>query len=387
MAVKKRRFEALQTLRFMCFLIVFGDHSGFYKVFPIPNYGELCIMSVFLMMSGFLMVYSYNDREVPSNVGGCFRFSTGKIKKLYPLHVETAVIQLIIILILYRELIAIDFQHVLRLGFRFVVNLGLMQAWVPDFPNYVFSFNGPSWFLSVMLFAYFMFPLFLRLLKKLGDTKKVLILALAVVIVSFVLESVVGRVFGVDSETNDVYTWFTQNSPIMRTVDFFLGCVMGYIYVGNRKTGDPDSKSRSLGLWTVIELAVILLFYLGSYYLAAQLILKYGTAGKMVVFCQPLFSALFAIPMILIFVWERGYITKLLSWKPLVYLGNISMYTYLIHYVFTQAWASLCLGMNIDNSGMTRVISIVVEFALTIICSIWYDRMRTKKAAKKKVAK
>ena len=88
--------------------------------------------------------------------------------------------------------------------------------------------------------------------------------------------------------------------------------------------------------------------------------------------------------MLMVFIWERGFITKALSWKPLVYLGNISMYTYLIHYIFTQGWATFCMWQNIENSGTKRMIAIPVEFALTIGVSVLYDKLQKHKAAVKK---
>ncbi len=385
----KKRFDAIQTLRFMCFLIVFAEHAGFYKVSGIPNFGELCIMSVFLMMSGFLMVFSYMDRDVPTDLRGSFRFSTGKIKKLYPLHVETAIIQFAIIVWLYWELFSnVDQLHLESFLFRFGVNLGLMQAWVPDYQNYVFNFNGPSWFLSVMLFAYFMFPLFLKLLKKLNDTKKLIILAGGMIVLSLCATVIVGILTGFDDNT---FVWFTQNFPVTRTVDFLLGSIIGYIYVMRRKEKDIDAKERSKGKWTVIEAIVILLFYIGSYALAELLILGCGDAGKAVVFCSPLFSCLFAFPMLMVFVWNRGYITKVLSWKPLVYLGNISMYTYLLHYIFTQFWDSFRQKTGFDDLSGDKVyirwIAIIIELALTIGSAVLYDKLQKKKAAKAKAKK
>ena len=388
----------------MCFLIVFAEHAGFYKAAGIPALGELCAMSVFLMMSGFLMVYSYMDRDIANDLKGCFRFSTGKIKKLYPLHVETAIIQLVIIILLYWEIFrTADQVHLESFFFRFGVNLGLMQAWVPDFQNYVFNFNGPSWFLSVMLFAYLLFPLFLKLLKKLGTIKKVLILAVCLIVATVAVEFAVAIFTGfIDtsgaavqaasdglpavrvSSSPDVFTWFTQNSPITRTVDFFLGCIMGYIYLLRRKEKDIDAQNFSKGKWTVIEIAAILVFYIVSYFIAAGLILGCGDVGKTLVFCSPLFQCAMAFPVLLVCIYSRGYVTKFLSWKPLVYLGNISMYTYLIHYIFTQAWASIKQGTNYDDSGIVQWIAIVVEFALTIGCSILYDKLQKKKAAKAK---
>ncbi len=103
----KKRFEALQTLRFLCFLIVFGEHSGFYKLFGFPIFMELSLMSIFLMMSGFLMYYSYSQRDLPSNIADNAKFAVGKIKKLYTLHVETALIQLVSNIIFYIDIFAI----------------------------------------------------------------------------------------------------------------------------------------------------------------------------------------------------------------------------------------------------------------------------------------
>ena len=383
----KKRFDAIQTLRFLCFLIVFADHAGFYKVSGVANFGELCIMSVFLIMSGFLMVYSYMDREVPNDLKSSFRFSTGKISKLYPLHWKTALIQFAIIVWLYWDLFkAIDQIHAESILFRFGVNLSLMQAWVPDFPNYVFNFNGPSWFLSVMLFAYFVFPLFLKLLKKLDSVKKLNLLAGGLVALSLCAAIIFGTLTGFD---DTYFVWFTQNFPLMRAVDFLLGAIIGYMYVKRRREAsvDVDAKEHNKGLWTFIEAVVILLFYVGSYFAAAALILNCGNIGKAIVFCAPLFSCLFAIPMTMVFIWNRGYITKALSWKPLVYLGNISMYTYLIHYVFTQFWASFCQKTGYDDSGIVHWIAIVVELGLTILVSVLYDKHQKKKAAKAKALK
>lgn len=378
----KKRFDAIQTLRFMCFLMVFGEHAGFYKEFGIPSFGELCAMSVFLMMSGFLMVYSYMDRDTPSDLKGCFRFTTGKIKKLYPLHVETAVIQFIFIIILYWEMFAvIDQTHLESWLFKFGVNLALMQAWVPDFHGYVFNFNGPSWFLSVMLFAYFMFPLILKLLKKLETKKKILIFSAGVMVIGTAAVLIMFAFTGADS---DVFTWFTQNSPILRIIDFYYGCVAGYIYMQNRKAGDPDSKPHSKVKWTFLELGALLMFYIISTLFVLVMITGFGGLGKAISFCQPLIAPIFTLPTLMVFIWERGYITAALKWKPLVYLGNISMYTYLIHYIFTMGWSYFCQGQNIDNTGMTRIIAIIVEFALTIVTSMLYDKFQKHKAKVKK---
>ena len=250
MAVRKR-FDALQTLRFICFLIVFGEHSGFFRLLGVPIFFEISIMSVFLMMSGFLMYYTYSERELSLNPVKNVKFSYGRLKKLYPLHVETALIQLLFVIVFFFDYFKTNPEGFGYFSFRVGINLALLQAWFPNLEQFTFFLNGPSWFLSVMVFAYFMFPYVVKLLKKLKTVRNGLIAAALLFAVSFIVTVAIGSKVGyLDSE---FFIWFTMNSPIMRTTDFILGCIIGFIYVERRKTNDVDAKAYSKGLWTFYE--------------------------------------------------------------------------------------------------------------------------------------
>ena len=375
----RKRFDALQTLRFICFLIVFGEHSGFYRLIGIPIFFEISTMSVFLMMSGFLMYYSYSERELSMKPTDSVKFSVGKIKKLYPLHVETALIQLVFNIIFFFDLFKTHPEWYGGFAFRVGINLALLQAWFPDRIHYTFFLNGPSWFLSVMVFAYFMFPYIAKLIKKLKTIKNALIAAFVLFAVSLAVTLIVGSKTGyMDSE---FFIWFTMNSPIMRITDFIMGCFIGFIYVERRKTVDVDAKPYSKGLWTFYEIMSFLLLQIFSIFIVAGVYLL-GDVGIALTYCTAGLPCLIGLPMLLVCIYGRGHMTKILSWKPLVYLGDITMYTYLIHYIYTQLWAYLQdYVLGIDKSDPRNMYIVPVEFVLTIGTAILYDKYRKKKAA------
>lgn len=379
MAVRKR-FDALQTLRFICFLIVFGEHSGFFRLLGVPIFFEISIMSVFLMMSGFLMYYTYSERELSLNPVKNVKFSYGRLKKLYPLHVETALIQLLFVIVFFFDYFKTNPEGFGYFSFRVGINLALLQAWFPNLEQFTFFLNGPSWFLSVMVFAYFMFPYVVKLLKKLKTVRNGLIAAALLFAVSFIVTVAIGSKVGyLDSE---FFIWFTMNSPIMRTTDFILGCIIGFIYVERRKTNDVDAKAYSKGLWTFYEIMSFLLLQVFSVFIVAGVYLIGGNIGIALAYCTVGLPCLIGLPILLVCIYSRGYMSKLFSWKPLVYLGDISMYTYLIHYIYTQLWAYLQdYVFGIDKSDPRNFYMVPVEFVLTIITAILYDKFRKKRAA------
>ncbi len=347
-------------------------------------------MSIFLMMSGFLMYYSYSQRDLPSNIADNAKFAVGKIKKLYPLHVETALIQLVFNIIFYFDIFANHPEWYAGYAFRVGINLALLQAWVPDRMNYTFFLNGPSWFLSVMLFAYFMFPLIAKAIKKFGNIRNSVIALVGIFVVAYTATIICGlnTSFNVDvSEninSNDFFLWFTMNSPIMRLTDFIIGCIIGFIYLERRKNKDIDTKSYSKGLWTFLEIMAFVHFRFISIILVYCFFML-GDLGIAFVFCPPGLPCLLGLPLLLVCIYERGLLSKLFSWKPLVYLGDISMYTYLIHYVFTQLWAYMQdYVFEIERTDSINMLIIPLELILTIGISILYDKHCKKKVALKK---
>lgn len=143
--MNKGKIYSLQALRGIAFLGVFGCHVGF---IDLGAWG----VSVFFILSGFVMYYKYNDKELKCGILKNLLFSIRKIRKLYFLHIITMIFALLIDKFSIREI---------------VLNILLVQTWVPD-TRVAFSLNSVAWYLSVSFFLYFLFPYILCYIRNKG---------------------------------------------------------------------------------------------------------------------------------------------------------------------------------------------------------------------------
>lgn len=71
-----------------------------------------------------------------------------KMKKLYPLHIVTTFVMLILLFLDNK------IDSIIGCVFNVIMNIFLIQEWVPIITN---SINGVSWFLCTLVVGYFVF--------------------------------------------------------------------------------------------------------------------------------------------------------------------------------------------------------------------------------------
>lgn len=307
--VKKRRFDSLQSIRAIAFLAVFFTHLQI-----INNWGGWAV-SVFIVLSGFLMAYSYYDRSDSMDISliSNVKFGIGKVRKLYPLHIIMFVFSLA--LLMGEFLKGLYDYSIPVLVTSIIANLGLVHSWIPVGGIY-FSLNGVSWYLSVSLFLYICFPWIIRIIKNLSK-KQLFILAIVIYLIMWIWESVFVTIF-VDNEV--MQTWFAYVSPLLRLCDFSIGAIFGVIFI---KSKNEISKL----LATIFEFFTIVFIILTVWYINCDhTSLVEIIAGKSTVICLPT-----SVALIYLFALNKGVISKLMSNKVLIYVGNMSPYGYLIH--------------------------------------------------------
>lgn len=356
------KLNSLQALRGIAFIGIFLLHAG-----SSINWSNLSV-SIFFVLSGFLMVYTYIDKNIENSFKSYIKFAFTKIKKLYPLHIIT------MLLAFTREFFLLLYTGgginlLAKLFGNLTLNTLLIQSWF--FPTQIScSLNGVAWYLSATLFLYFMFPLILHLIKHIHNRRKLLVVGLLILITQYILSLLT---INIDGSNSSLFTWTTYISPIYRSGDFIIGCITGYLYItSERKTLSPPKA-------TLFEILVVLLSTLAIFWTKKEH--SYATLINAVSENRTLLYIPIAVILVIMFTCNYGAITKLLTNKFFIYIGNISPYTFLIHLVVI-GYAALFLGklFSIINlpTPLNRICLITAEFFITIIATQLYLLLNKK---------
>ena len=233
-----KKIESLQALRAIAFICIFLSHCD---VLPTGPMG----VSIFLILSGFLMFNSANKGNVPE-VKHSFRFAAKKIAKLYPLHLLTLLAMIVV------SVVAAEVKGGNGI-IKAILNGMLLQAWVPNSEWYS-TFNKVSWYLSVCLFVYFAFPYLYRKMQRLSLKQNAIeggVLLTIQIVYSILLSTLLSEAIKFDYQK-----WITYICPLYRLIDFCYGMLMRKIlYEWKRIQALKNNK-------TVVNIAEILLLVL-----------------------------------------------------------------------------------------------------------------------------
>lgn len=222
----KQKLDSLDAVRAIMCLAVLSYHT--YLTFL----GQLGL-SVFFIMSGFLSAYNYYDRLEGARLGavGSFKFAARRMAKLYPLHI----LMMLVPAAMQLYGVVHGLLPVKSLIGRIAANVLLIQAWIPD-STYYYSLNGTTWYLSAMLFCYFMLPVIVRAMRRYRSTRT----AWLVIGAAFILQLASGegalRIYTAIAAPDEYLQgefahWFTRIFPIYRLGDFVAGCNLAYIFL------------------------------------------------------------------------------------------------------------------------------------------------------------
>ncbi len=200
---------SLQGLRGLAILGIFLFHAGY------GPFGTLGV-SIFIVLSGFVMAYTYLDRELPATMFRSIEFSLIKVKKLFFANLFALVIYLPLIV----HSMANDSTKMNLL--KVMLDICMLKSFVPSETYFGFG-NRPNWYLSICLVTYFLFPLILKLLKK---ARHLNLLAVTLLLVD-ILFAIFLEVFAFSSS---FCWWATYICPLSRIPEFVIGCIMGKMY-------------------------------------------------------------------------------------------------------------------------------------------------------------
>lgn len=360
---------SIQVLKGFGAIIIFLFHGKLPFFMEHLNITAIAL-NLFFVLSGFMMAYSYRNKDIEVSPLDSIKFGIKKIGSLYGLHIIMAIP---FILLLVMQIVKKPGTIGINL-LTMVLNLTLTQCWaVKD--TVVLGMNSPAWFLSNMMFLYMAFPFIWKKVKGAKSNKSLYITAAVLLCVKYMI-SLLLVLFNADLS---FIWWVNDISPIGRVFDFTLALIAGRIfftYIENNE-GQVFGKVKA----TILEIVFIAL---------AVVIGIANTANFNNVVLKALFTdytvvfMFISIPLAILFYSCEGMITRLLNHQPFIYFGEVSSYFYLIHYFF------VCLVMLLIELSVgalpwkIKSVCLAIMFLITFALSALANRIYKKKAAKKK---
>lgn len=287
-----RRFEALDSLRGVCAILVVMFHmpvASHWRDWGLVQHGYLFV-DYFFVLSGFVIAHAYSQRlKTPRDAG---RFMVRRLGRVWPLHV--LMLAAFVGLELARLWFDIDgvtpFARDRSVEAIFT-NLLLIQAF--NIHPYL-TWNGPSWTLSVEVGCYVVFAALLLLAPRRWRWIGVVL-------------AVVGAVLVLLFAKRWMNTTYDLAFP-RAAYGFFLGCMLQGLWLRIPRLRGSVA--------TVLEIAVLLLI---------GLFIAWAT-GPVTVAVTLLF-----VLGVWVFAGEEGAVSRLLDTRPLVTLGRWSFSIYMVH--------------------------------------------------------
>lgn len=344
------RIRSLQAFRAIAFLFVFLSHT---ELIATGGIG----VSMFLVLSGFLTAFSAAKKQNshPVTLRSSIAYAAGKTKKLYPLHIVTlALMTAYTALLLWKNgFPATDTRDAL---IALPLNALLLQAWVPNEAFY-FTFNKVSWYLSVCLFIYLVFPYIFSKLQK-RSPRRLIYVGLGIVTVQTVIAALANTFLPAESRAALV-KWIVYICPLFRSGDFFLGVILGLICLHGKVINAANSPLTLKN--SLIEVA---------YVIAAVLFCTLRNRNQLPMWIgYGIIWLPFSLFGVYLFYTQKGIVTRLLSNKPLIAIGNLSAQAFLIHQMTIHLVKFL-----ISDVYLLSAVSLI----LTLILSYCYEKIESR---------
>ena len=372
-AKTKRYFNLFQILRAVAFLVVYTFHN-------IDEY-EACkwAVCVFLVLSGFLDIYHSYDKELPTGFKGCFAYGCKKISGLYLLHVVTTLwAALIFIAGKPADFISRIPVSIGETAVKLFSNITLISDIFPSVGRlqpYFSEYNIASWYLSLCFVIYICLPVIIRLIHRIyGDTSdahsagfsRPIIVIACIFIFTLVLNLIHVRIFGRDGAF-----WYNYESPLSRIGDYLIGAQLGYMYRlrSARKQAGTEAgetaqtgyaKSRIVRIFALVAI-VNLAVFIACFKFDVSLI---WLASSGFYFSIPAACLIWCIAVMEEYVQVRIDAPLL---KPVMTLGAISGYAYLIHVPVINTVHGIYKRLGEVNLVIWTVISLTLTIILALI--------------------
>ena len=322
---KPERLDSLTGIKAISLLLLFWWHSPIPSP-PVDLGARSC--EILFIASGFLVGYNNYYRNVPCTWDYSIKYVLGKLKVFYPLYLVNVILNFVFFC---RPIIS-KFNAVVL-----PIHVCLIQAWFGSI-DISMAYNGPAWFLSAVLFCYFLSPLLLKTTKK---------FKISVIIFILVLIARFAFPFVSDRTSGQMFFVMEHTSPLIRCMEFYMGMLLCPVYFGI-----SDRIKGNKIMFSILELLTLV------FCIASSIIMKDVP--------RTVFDLVFLI-LIFVFAFNCGIFSKMLSSKIFILFSKIQYEFFIIHaFINGLVGRYLINYVNVWIAGIVDFVTIVIVSALYV---------------------
>jgi peptidoglycan/LPS O-acetylase OafA/YrhL len=307
-------------------------------------------MSLFFVLSGFVIHYNYFNRLKNFDGRQLHNFYTARIARLFPLYfllvgLEMLLGKVMLITINGRSLAHVDAGYsIAALPYHFT----LAQSWIWKYANglpLIFQYgvtSQVSWSISTEWFFYLTFPVLTLFFRKLKILKTTVVCCICYTALAFVFVGLVAiNVGAIDAfatarfgpvaslahnEAFSFVLWVTYFWPVSRLLDFIGGCFVGHIYLLSAGQHSSWLSGRAAGYATWGALLIIVATHAVIWFPDSS-----SAFHPLIVLASNFGYAPGMMLLIYLVAAHPSPVARLLASRSLVLGGNISYSIYLLH--------------------------------------------------------
>lgn len=308
---------SLTSLRFfLCLALVFYHAREYFTCLPdaVNGIAFTHFVTFFFVLSGFVLTLNYFNL---SGISSAIQFLIARFARIWPAHLFT----LLLLVFMVPEV----FKVTNAKAPVFYANMFMLHGYVPLW-SYYFSFNASSWSNSTEYMFYLAFPLLLIAMKKRWYLP---ILYTAIGPIALVALCNYLHLSEFDP-VNICSQGLMYINPFSRVVEFAVGMVAAFFY---GRFLCKYSPSRVLATLLEIVLIAGIIWLAFNTYNYREFFNQLIGANTSYWILNNIVPVPLTVCLILIFTYQRGLLSSMLSNAVFVTLGEISFGVYMLHCV------------------------------------------------------
>jgi peptidoglycan/LPS O-acetylase OafA/YrhL len=364
--MKTSRIPAIDGLRTFAVLGVLWSHVwGFFNNIPwkvgvdlnrIISFGRNGV-DLFFVISGFCMYLMYGSRIARFSRHNFFDFLKRRWFRIAPAFYALVIIESVRLLVSDG---VFPFQN-------FFYHLLFINIFLPK--N---LFSPIYWSLATEFHFYLIFPfLFLFLKSQQEFLKRVLTLILICIVFRFLLFYFHRADIAANETISGFEIWY-------RFAEFGFGIIGAVLFVQNRNLPGWILGARGF-------LAGLFIAYIGRICMLSEFLSYFGKWAFVVrTFSEPVMTFGFGL-LLLSVISSPNIFSRILSWRPFLFLGKISYSMYLWHYLLAQFIASFLinrLGISLFSMNLCILISLAILIPISWVSFKIFEEPYFKKNKK-----